>query len=300
MRDTGPILVPLDGSELAEGAIAWAAALAGALNERIVLVTAWEGTDTELGVSFPTLAQDMEQQATAHFGAYLDKIKQRVGQGVQVETMIRSGEAGDEIMKACDETGARMLVIATHGRSGIGRWFYGSTASHLLRHAGVPVVAVGPNALEKGQASVSMKHVMVPLDGSATAEKALPVAQQLAKASGARMSLVRAVQWAVQAYPYTLPDMYLPQVDQELEGGAKKYLQRMEAAVTDAPVSAFVVRGAVSEGLLEFVDKESVDFVVMMTNARAGLARMALGSVADRMLQSSAPVMLIRPEVANA
>ena len=297
MRDNGPILVPLDGSELAEGAVPYAAALARALHERIVLVTAWEGTESELGANFPSMAMDVEQQATTHFTGYLDGVKQHIS-GVEVETMIRSGDAGDEILRAAEETRARMLVIATHGRSGIGRWFYGSTAGHLLRNADVPVVAVGPHALEKKQADVAIKHVMVPLDGSEMGEKALPAGAALAKALGARISLVRGVRWAVQAYPYSMPDAYLPQVDQELEAGAKKYLQRQQAALAAANADAFVVRGAVAEGLLDFVDKESVDFIVMTTHARTGLARAALGSVADRMLQAAAPVMLVRPDVA--
>lgn len=300
MRETGPIVLPLDGSELAEGALPHAVALARALDERLILVTAWEGTDSELGVSFPSLASDMEQKATAHFGAYLDGIKQRVGTGVQVEIMLRAGEAGDEILRTLSETGARALVIATHGRSGIGRWFYGSTASHLLRHADVPVVAVGPHALQKPRADIAFRHIMVPLDGSEASERVLPVANRIAKASGSRVSLVRAVTWAVQAYPYSMPDMYLPQIDQELEAGAKKYVSDRTSAITDGDASAFIVRGAVSEGLLEFVDKEAVDLVIMTTNARSGLARMALGSVADRMLQASAPVMMLRPETVGA
>ncbi len=243
---------------------------------------------------------EVEQQATAHFTSYLDGVKSRMGAGVETEIIIRSGDAGDEILKVADEIGARQLVIATHGRSGIGRWFYGSTASHLLPHADVPIVAVGPHALERPKTEIAIKHILVPLDGSDLSEKALPVATAFANAFRARISLVRVVRWAVQAYPYTLPDAYLPQVDQELEAGAKKYLQRMESGLKDVEARAFVVRGPVAEGLLEFVDKESVDFVVMTTHARAGLARMALGSVADRMLQAPVPVMLVRPEVAGA
>lgn len=294
MRNSGPILVPLDGSELAEGAVPYAVALAKSLGERVVLFTAWEGTESELGANFPAMAMDIERQATAHFTQYLDGIRSRVS-GVEVETAIRSGEAGDEILKFAGECGARMLAIATHGRSGITRWLYGSTAHHLLRHADLPIMAVGPHALESKR-DVTIKHLMVPLDGSASSEKAMPVAQSVAKANSARISLVRVVQWAVQAYPYAMPDAYLPQVDQELEAGAKKYLQRQEATVKDASVDAYVVRGAVADGLLEFIDKEAVDFVVMTTHARTGLARMALGSIADRMLQSPVPVLLVRPD----
>ncbi|MEX0750771.1 MAG: universal stress protein [Dehalococcoidia bacterium] len=300
MRNSGPILVPLDGSDLAEGAVPYAVALARALKERVVLFTAWEGTESELGANFPSMAMEVEQKATTHFTDYLEAVKQRIGDGVDVETVIRAGDGGVEILKAANETGARQLVIATHGRSGIGRWLYGSTAGHLLRSADVPVVAVGPQALEKPKADIAVKHILVPLDGSDMSEMAIPVGVGLAKAFGARVSLVRVVRWAVQAYPYTLPDAYLPQVDEELEAGAKKYLQRKESEIKDVEARAFVIRGAVAEGLQEFIDKEAADFVVMTTHARAGLARLALGSVADRMLQAPVPVMLVRPEVAGS
>ena len=295
MRDHGPILVPLDGSELAEGALPYAVALAKALGERVTLLTVWEGTESELGVSFPSMAMEIEAKAREHFGSYLHGIETRLIDRVPVQALVREGDASEEIARVADEIGARALVVATHGRSGIGRWVYGSTASHLLRHSAVPVLAVGPHALEHPKAEVSFSHIMTPLDGTPLSEAALPEAEALASKLRARLSLVRVVQWAVQAYPYTLPGAYIPQVDEELEAGAKAYLQQKEAEVKGVDVSAFVVRAAIADGLLGFIDKEAVDLVVMTTHARGGLARAALGSVADRILQGSAPVLLIRP-----
>ncbi|MEX2247948.1 MAG: universal stress protein [Dehalococcoidia bacterium] len=295
MRNEGPILVPLDGSELAEGALPYAVTLAKVLRAPLALLTVWEGTESELGATFPALALEVEQKATQHFATYLEGVKGRM-KGMNVETLMRSGEAGEETLRAITESGARMIVIATHGRSGVGRWMYGSTAGHLLRHAQVPVVAVGPHALARSAKDAAFRHLMIPLDGSKLSEEALPVARQLAAAAKARLSLVRAVRWAVQAYPYTLPETYVPQIDEELEAGARAYLKRQREAVTDVEADAFVVRGAIAEGLIDFVEKEKVDLVVMTTHARAGLARAALGSTADRLLQGAAPVMLIRPD----
>ncbi len=299
MRDTGPILIPLDGSPLAEGALAYGIAFAKALSERVVLVTAWEGTETEVASDFPNMALEIEQKANEYYSAYLDGIRARLGQSVAVETKVAAGDAAEQILKAADDTKARLLVIATHGRSGIGRWVYGSTAGRLLRETHIPLVAVGPHALERSTADVSFKHIMVPLDGSPLSEAALPVAKTLAAALGARLTLVRAVRWAVQTYPYSLPDAYIPQVDEELEAGAKAYLQKQEADLAGTPVDAFVVRGAVADGLLDVVEKQAIDLVVMTTHGRRGLARAALGSTADRMLQAKAPVLLVPPEVAE-
>ena len=190
-----------------------------------------------------------------------------------------------------------MLVAATHGRSGIGRWVYGSTAGRLLRESHVPVLAVGPHVRPRSTEGVALKHVMVPLDGSSLSEAALPVAQTLATALGAKISLVRAVRWAVQAYPYSLPDAYIPEIDSEIEGGAKTYLRRIEDELRGKiDVDGFVVRGAVADGLIDVVEQQEVDLVVMTTHARKGIVRAALGSTADRMLQGKAPVLLIRPD----
>jgi nucleotide-binding universal stress UspA family protein len=72
----------------------------------------------------------------------------------------------------------------------------------------------------------------------------------------------------------------------------------MESEVKGVPVDAFIVRGAVADGLMDVSEKQDIDLVVMTTHARRGLARAALGSTADRMLQGKVPVLLIRPDEA--
>jgi nucleotide-binding universal stress UspA family protein len=299
MPTQGPILVPLDGSELAEGALPYARALSDVLNAPIVLLTVWEGTESELGATFPSMAVDIQRAAESHYQQYLDGVRARMGGDVQ--TVMRSGaDASDRILEVADELRACMIAIATHGRSGIGRWIYGSTASSILRRSAVPVLALGQAALSLKRTAATVKHLMVPLDGSPLSEQALPLATEIGGAAKAEVSLVRVVRWAVQAYPYTLPDAYVPQLDQELEEGAKAYLRRQSDALKDKlTVDAFVIRGAVADGLLDFAEKKNVDLTVMTTHARTGIARMALGSTADRMLQGTAPVLLVPPKAAG-
>ena len=183
MKDTGPILVPLDGSDTAEGALAYASALARGLNAALVLMTAWEGTESELGADFPAMALEIEQNARAYFTEYLDGIKSRL-KDVNVETMIRSGPADEQILVAVTESRARLLVVATHGRSGIGRWMYGSIAGRMLHDAPVPVVAVGPRALEKAASDVRIAHLMVPLDYASAVSPRIRIGFRWLPASG--------------------------------------------------------------------------------------------------------------------
>lgn len=296
MRDSGPILVPLDGSELAEGVLPYAGALARAFDAPLLLVAVHEHAERDLAETFPYVSGDLEEKAAEHARTFLERGRAALGPGLTVEVDVRAGEPGNEIIEAAHAAGARAIAIATHGRSGIGRWLYGSTASHVLRNAGVPVLAVGPHGLEAPHRDVTFGHVLVPLDGSALGDAALPVARTVATKLGSRVSLVRAVRWAVQSYPYSMPEAYVPQIDDELETAATAYLRGKQKELASVPNDAYVVRGAIAEGLLEFIDREAVDLVVMTTHARAGLARMALGSTAERLLQGSAPVLLLRPD----
>jgi nucleotide-binding universal stress UspA family protein len=290
MEDRGPILVALDGSELAEGVLPVATAVARAERTHLVLVTVWGDTGASLAEG---TAVELERTAREHFEAYLHGVRERLGQP-EARTIVRGGDPAAEILAAAAETGARMVVAGSHGRSGIGRWLYGSTTFALLRESELPLLVVGPAALRRG-GEFALRRIMVPLDGSPQAEGALPVATRLAERAGARVDLVRVCAWAVQAYPFALEGVSLPALDRELEDAAKAYIER-SAAATSANVAAegHVLRGATADALLSFEQEHKIDLAVMTTRARGGLARAALGSTADRLVHGVAPVLLVR------
>lgn len=289
------ILLPLDGSELSEGAISYAVAVARATGAKLLLMTAWEGSDVDLSRTYPDVARELAGLADEYYVSYLRGVTQ-LAKDIPIETIVRRGDPSDEILTVIKERKPDLLVMASHGRSGLSRWVYGSVAGRLVREASVPTMVVGPKVLERDRRPERIARVMVPLDGSPLAERALEYATPLADALGASLALVRAVRWAAQAYPYTLPDAYVPQIDQELADGAREYLQRVAAGLTAAqPPTIHVLRGIVVDSLLDFIERESIDLVIMTTHARSGLARITLGSVADRLIQGTAPVLLIRP-----
>lgn len=292
MNDQGPILVPLDGSELAEGALPHAGALAHALRTHLVLVTVWEGTSGEFGKRFPQRVVELDESANEQYTTYLHAIRDRLAHP-ETRVMVRSGDASTEILRAADETGARMIVLTTHGRGGIRRWAYGSNLSKIVAGSTVPVLSIGPRALEHTGDVPALARIVVPLDGSRFAEAALPVATRLASALNARLSLVRIIPWAVQLYPYTAAGTYVPELDSALESEGAEYVSEQAKAL--GGVDAYTERGDPADRLMEFIEHERIDLVVMSTHGRSGLARLALGSTADRLLQSRAPVLLIRP-----
>ena len=147
------------------------------------------------------------------------------------------------------------------------------------------------------------QSIMVPLDGSELAERALPCAEELARFTGATLHLVRVVEppatWSgasLAAPAYLLVDAYDNILRAETDA-ATTYLERLRGriAATGAPVQAERLDGTVAAALLDYERTAGIDLVVMCSHGRSGLARFALGSVAERLLRhGSAPVLLVR------
>jgi len=293
-----PIVVALDTSELSEGAIPYAVSLAKATGARLSFVTVWEGGERALISSLPDVASDIFKRGEEYYENYLQGIAKKVrAQSVDTEAEVRTGEPDEEILALLNQRKAGMLVIASHGRSGLSRWWYGSVAGKLVREAPVPTLIVGPKALESGPGAGAIRRILVPLDGSEMAEQALPAAGRLAAALGAEVHLAEAVRWVSQAFIYGVPEVTIAQVDEDLEAAARTYLaQARKKLPKETKVEAHIMRGMPADALIDLVADKEIDLVVMASHARSGLARVALGSVADRMVQGKAPVLLIRPE----
>jgi len=294
-----PILVALDGSRLSESALTHAVLLARATGADLLLITVWEGVEGPAEIDG---AAQVTQQGEAECRRYLgEQAKRLSSEGLAVETEVRAGNAGEEILRVVEQREPRLLVLASHGRSGLSRWRYGSVASRLAREAPAPTVVIGPRVLEAGVAPAVVRRILVPLDGSALAEAALAPAVALAQALKAELLLAEALRWTAQAFVFGVPEVNVAQLDRELTAAAEEYLGRVKAGLrTEQPVATRVVHGFAAEALMDLVEAEQVDLVVMASHSRAGVARTFLGSVADRMLQARAPVMLVRPEGVSA
>jgi nucleotide-binding universal stress UspA family protein len=296
-----PIVVALDTSELSEGAVPYAVSLAKATGASLSFVTVWEGGERALIESLPDVASDLFKRGEAYYESYLKGVAEKVrAQGVDAEAEVRTGEPDEEILALIADKKPSMLALASHGRSGLSRWLYGSVAGKLVREAPVPTLIVGPKALESGPGAGAIRRILVPLDGSDAAERALATAADLAKALDAELHLVEALRWVSQAFIYGVPEVTMAQVDQDMDQAAKSYLSQLRDKLPkDMKVALHVVRGFAADALIDLVADKDIDLVVMVSHTRGGLSRVALGSVADRMLQGKAPVLLVRPEEAE-
>jgi len=140
------IIVPLDGSELAEKAIPYAAELARKFGSRITLLSIIEPVVvySQPGVVGPVVSVAVEvDQEIITMGNYLARIEEFLqAEGINTRKVVRQGDAATQICDYAKEINADLIVMSTHGRSGFRRWVYGSVADKVLRGAEVPVLLI--------------------------------------------------------------------------------------------------------------------------------------------------------------
>jgi nucleotide-binding universal stress UspA family protein len=315
------ILVPLDGSALAEQVLPYVRTLAPLLGARVRLLNVIvddqregmmaEGIAASYGVIDPLATQrEREHRSlttlTHHAEGYLDSHAALLrGQGIDVEIDVRCGPAADVIIEAADGLHISMIAMATHGYSGLRRWALGSVTDRVVHATATPVFVVR-GSKPAPAATIAFKRVMVPLDGSPLAAQALPLAADLAERARAELLLMQAVETSIEAYPSIAPlgrpDLMPSEVLRMLRTRAGQQLDEQAALLRGRgiAVATHVVNGHAAEAIIDESARHSADLVVIATHGYSGLKRWALGSVTDKVLHAATtPLLLVRAS-ANA
>jgi nucleotide-binding universal stress UspA family protein len=290
------LLVPLDGSELAEQALPHAERLARASAARLVL------TRATLIRTLPRQNHERARERALHEAEqYLQALAAGLAErGVDVAWSAPYGEAARAILEQVHTQAADVVVMTSHGRSGLGRWLYGSVAEAVLARSPVPVLLTRAWPTPAPGRELGRKaRLLVPLDGSAFAEAALPAAQRLAAILGGEVVLTHTV---VPPWPSPSGEQHLERAVADLElaiAEASKYLDQVaqDMALTAASISVDVRVGDPVRGIAAAGRGRQAALVVMATHGGGRLQRLLLGSVAAGVLQHGGlPVMLVRPE----
>jgi nucleotide-binding universal stress UspA family protein len=140
------ILVPLDGSTLAEAALPHAEAIAKSEGAEIILLRIPMMPATEFFAREPSIAikiqEDEEANAKEYLNTKLDELKK---EHIPASIIMLEGSVPDTILAIAEETGADMIAMSTHGRTGVQRWLMGSVADRVVHHAHIPVMLIHPN-----------------------------------------------------------------------------------------------------------------------------------------------------------
>jgi len=295
------ILVPLDGSELAEVALPYAEELASRLKTDAILfqvvpkayhVYGAYGVVTQI----PYTDEEMEPIKASAQG-YLEKVASRLEDtGITTRSEVRVGAAANEIIKLANEINTGVVTMSTHGRSGIGRWAFGSVADKVVRGIKQPVALIRAKGARPDVRGKSiLDKAVVPLDGSKESEAAIPYIEELASKLAIEVTLLHML---VQDH-YIYNEVQLKQM-KSLRAFAKDYIERVAAQLKQKGIVTTaefreVTQGAEAEEIIKLADETQADIVAMSTHGRSGIGRWVLGSVADRVLhEGNTPLLLVR------
>ena len=284
------ILVPLDGSELAERALPYAEVMARANGCRILLLRVVPASHVIVGDPMADQAKAVREAES-----YLADVAARLKTPQIIESAVFIGDPADSIVEEIDLRNVDLVVMSTHGRSGLGRWVYGSVADQVMRRAMVPVLLI-PASCHAEWWSHRPSRVLVPLDGSDLATTALPVASNLVSWLGGELFLLRVIVPTSPVYADGIPQA---EIDREAERDvARRYLEEIGARLRDRGQNVKLVdaRGPAPAMIAATAAEQNVDLIAMSTHGRGGITRLLMGSVATGVVQqASVPVLIIPP-----
>jgi nucleotide-binding universal stress UspA family protein len=294
------IVIPLDGSLHAEQIFPHMQRLDFAPGTEIILVSnvdtnafAWTGAEEGVADMFLNMAYGQVQ-------AYLLRQQRMLSKyGYQVHIQIVKGDTASSIVDVASEADADLIAMTTHGRSGIARWVLGSVAERVVHLAYQPVLLVRSTAnTVEPLSGEPIKRILLPLDGSALAEQALPYTQALVEQTGATVLLLRAIlPFSGSEMESMIAEADWPATELERLMDAEQYLARIQKRLMlNQIVSDMqIVVGQPAPAILDIATVADIDLIIMGTHGRSGYKRWRYGSVASQVLYgATTPLLLVR------
>ncbi|HLW67190.1 MAG TPA: universal stress protein [Gemmataceae bacterium] len=292
------IMVPLDRSAFAEQALPWALSIAQRAHARIDLAQVHVMYALEGAVGFSPYSAAEEVESGQKERLYLEATAKWLTSvsTVPVDAELLDGSAvmantvADAIARRAQAKNEDLLVLATHDRIPVDRFFLGSVSDELMRYAAVPLLLIHASKLSRGIfAEPELEHVLIPLDGSELAEQILEPALHMARLMEARCTLMRVIG---------------PRASERERREADAYLEQMatRAKERNLPVQTRLSAAShAADAILEALPPDGRTMVALATHGRGGVARMLRGSVADKVLRTcSAPLLVFRPKMQQA
>ena len=283
------LLLPLDGSDVANRAIPFATMLAKKTGQPLLLLRAVDPST----VTNPSDEAVLEQDAAF---ALITASQPLIAQGLAVETRVVTDPPDVAILDTATPDDVSLVVMSTHGRGGLDRWIHGSVADSILRESSVPVLVIPSQGLDRWEGGAP--KVLVPLDGSDRARAALGPATEMATALGGSLVLASVVpypQYVAYAEGYSFIE---PDPGDVAIAEMRAYLEGLAATVRTPALSVEVIveYGSAYGGITAMAEQAQATLIAMATHGRGGVSRAILGSVATATIrQAGVPVLLVRP-----
>jgi nucleotide-binding universal stress UspA family protein len=309
------ILVPVDGSVFGEHALPLAVSIArrsGATLRLLHVVP--DLADSLFWVPMPgdPIDVDLHQAHQADAQNYLDGLVARLqdaGVGPVICDIVEEYVGITDTIRAhVAKTQADLVVLSSHGRGALARFWLGSNADELVRSLAVPVLLArpGPAAPDLSH-EVVFKHLLLALDGTTLAEQIMPAALAIGSAMGADYTLVRAIHHPLAHLPHLMPPAAAPRealaqriahISERVRQDAEDYLETV-ADILRAEGAHVQIRTPVgrhaADAILHEAAATAADLIALETHGRRGLSRLLMGGTADKVIRgSSLPVLVCR------
>jgi nucleotide-binding universal stress UspA family protein len=296
------ILVPLDGSRTAEKVLPYARYLAARFKIPIELLAVIDIAEMAVHMSADNarFLDSMIEDGIKHSTAYLRGVASTFP-GDDIKCSVERGRAEDLIIEKGAADTAMLITMATHGRSGLNRFLLGSIAEKVLRGTVNPLLLVRATEEAKPDGEVTLKSIIVPLDGSELADSVLPMVAGLAKKLELEIELFRA--YHIPSYAYTGDEGYPVNYEEVVRRGvrdeASEYLNKKANELKKlgvAKVSCVTQEGFAADEIISLGRKTRDNLIAMCSHGRSGVQRWVLGSVTETVVRhSDDPVLIARP-----
>lgn len=319
MLDT--ILVPLDGSEWADGVLPHVAALTRINGTTVTLMHVLEADGhPAAGESVPDIDPVEWHLRKSEVQTYLSEASQRLEQaGLATEQIVLEGRVADRIVEYAQKEDMDLVVLSSHGQGGLSGWNISSIAQKVIHRVRKSMLIIPahrafnyPNieqhnldhhdsesqSTEEPRAghrrpptslpSIAYRRILVPLDGSPRAECVLPLATALARTFDAELIFTHVVTkpQMIQRMPLSEDEKSLVnQIVERNRSEALRYFEQLQSRISPKPVTHVLEGDNVEYKILELAEAKSVDLVVMAAHGHTGHNGDAYGSLAARLIE---------------
>ncbi len=286
------ILVPLDGSELARQVFPYVAELALAFGSEVVLVGVCEPEESEYGQACRLYINSESEQLR-------DSIKDSA---VKFRTVVLVGKPAEQILDYAGKNDISLVIILSHGRSGIMTWSLGSTASKVLHRVGVPLIIVRARETPEESAKAGLfSRLVVPLDGSERSEAVLPYVKELTNKLKSEVILLGVVEPGKHVHTIGGLDYvhFTDQVVESMKTNVLKYLGDVSSKLdgTKATIRCEVRVGDGAREIIRFASEIGCSLITVSSHGRPGIEAWIHGSVTYKILQASNQSVMLVPSL---
>jgi nucleotide-binding universal stress UspA family protein len=283
------ILVPLDGSKLAETSLPYAEEIARKTGSQITLMS----------VLLFGNESDEDQYHHLHRFYIQEMTKTMKEKAIKVKSVIVTGDPAEQIVDYADKKNIDLIIMGTRGRSALKRWVLGSVADKVVSATSCPVALISSKNTEASvRGKKILRKALVILDGTAESEMVIPYVEELASRLGMEVTLFQLVEQAYEYYEGAQDFSHVPVSEKEIssiKAKARRHLGKLADQLEGKgiTVAVKVMMGDSAETIIKIASKIDADILVMATRGHPSISRWIFGSVRDEIVNIGDTLVLL-------